>query len=1173
MFDLPINFQYKFDYIIDRLAKTNLLSIMINIGMEDQLKTIIHLLIKIQGDKKYPEQHSNFNNIFLIIKGILDEVRNINIHFLNDILINFNKKLNKEKYALSYQILNKMKNILSAPVNQLIFELVKNDNLERNYTSSTPEILKIKNENFNLLIKNLCKISHEYLINFLISVPLNKDSFKSKILGCTFIDILNSIFSSKNSVYVASDYTQIFSHFVDILSNNKQARENDRYKVFRSLIKFLYKNPKNELKKKDIYFPLIKRLQKFCEELKSETLCLQIIDFIKSKIFKNKKIPTKILSTIQCFLDHKNFEILKNLVEFNFLIIEKKIINVTNFMDFISTEKKKKMTKLAFLFNNLLLKSDESVVGIRIKKIFEEKMFLLFNNFDNLQNNNTISVYKSKTILVLFYLTLTNHKSQSFLHNFFMECLDVYYVFLDIYNKSNQEENEQLELKVQNSKKKISDKNCTNLLISFEEICNSNNFKDKLDKLFTVNADNIERMQMLDEILTELQNKQCSLEEKLLFKKAFIVTFENNEMSVFTDFGNNLLQNLDESNKEYDLLQTILCCIFYHVRMNVSYLQIKLFTHDFDKSPIMKYHIDEWLLEEFKMVIKFIQQILISKITQKDIMAYIFLIIRNFFELKNSLIIEKIINFVMNDFTIFCFNNNEISIKSLAVLYYDINKTSKEILFPECFEFLIFDAEKGISAICFINEYLKLDRHNEAFNNFVFKNEIQIYLCETLKEQNENNFNTRFKVKNLQKELESETNLNLMKIDLANKIKLKHEILKYEFYLQFMSENETDLKTEHHNRFLKNIFQKIYELSNSLSDSEEEQEKSKNSVKIANKLIMQVTNLDICKYINLILKHLENGLHLKPKYGIKITNLALSNELIIRSHLLKKLEKCFKKNHHNYFLQVIPISMLYFNDPDKNLKKRATILFSNFINYIHKKFISNYEKFKNEEKKEIKYPILRYLPEIYISFLIMYFVFNTNLNLLFQSKDKKFFEIIITTYLRLLKKNTLNELDSDYIIKNIHKIKNSNLKGKEVIKKFSYNTYIKSLIKKDNYSITDENYEEVKNEICEMIVKIINNDFTSNFKYEGLVVYTPLIFSSDKDMSLVLSNIKSYKKDESVNRTIVNNFSNISGLSGMNTTNNFMNNLNLNDTTFNTATSNIAVKDLTLKLDFVIIFI
>ena len=83
----------------------------------------------------------------------------------------------------------------------------------------------------------------------------------------------------------------------------------------------------------------------------------------------------------------------------------------------------------------------------------------------------------------------------------------------------------------------------------------------------------------------------------------------------------------------------------------------------------------------------------------------------------------------------------------------------------------------------------------------------------------------------------------------------------------------------------------------------------------------------------------------------------------------------------------------------------------------------------------------------------------------------------------------------------------------------SHVTYVQGLIKKDNYSVTGDDYEEVKNEICNMIIKNINMQFTTDFKYENFRPNIPLIFMSEKDISLAMSHVKSDIKKEDLGKS------------------------------------------------------
>ena len=127
----------------------------------------------------------------------------------------------------------------------------------------------------------------------------------------------------------------------------------------------------------------------------------------------------------------------------------------------------------------------------------------------------------------------------------------------------------------------------------------------------------------------------------------------------------------------------------------------------------------------------------------------------------------------------------------------------------------------------------------------------------------------------------------------------------------------------------------------------------------------------------------------------------------------------------------------------------------------------------------------------------MYFVFNFNLNLYYQSTYGKYFDTSVTTYLKLIKKASNGNYDSNFLVQNCLLIKATSLTQKRVIKKISHVTYVKHMIKKDNYSITANELEKVKNDLCNSIIKFINMEFTTKFKYEEFKPNLPMIFTND----------------------------------------------------------------------------
>jgi hypothetical protein len=1046
---------------------------MITLGIEDEVRTIVGTLITIQSEKKYNEKSANFLNIVAIIKGLFEECRDLSIPLLNGILLPLiNKKTNKEVFLMSHKVLLDMKNILSAPINQLIFQLVK-DESPKDY-----EITKITGQEFVELLKNLCKISPEYLINFLSTLNSSDSLKKTKIRNASHFDIFNAIFSNTNSLLIAKDYSQQFSNYLECFSS-KSLREMDKFMIFKSLLKFLYNNNKEDIKLNNLYYVILQKIKNFLEESKSEEIGTLILDFISKKLFKGKKVPVKIIEHVQVFLDSKLTKLNYELIKFNFNILNNKIIKFTSLFDLCSTEKKMTIAKFSFIFNNLLNRYEKASEDF--KRQFDINLFQTLCL-------PTEANEKMRIFNILFTISLNDMRANPSLHKYFLESSGLSCVVLNFLLKDESQEKSlglrhpQLSQKISNSQNKLAKEG------------------DFIKKIQDLPLDSINKIKILFErpLDESISNETEGLEnfnneEVMIFRRALMLHMVNNEVNTTIEFANLLLNTLDPSisdNKQYDVLQSTLSSLFYYVSSNINYHILRGYNS-----------LDNGTKEKFIQIIKFLTNILCNGLTQKEVLNYITAIIKFLFEVEDKILLSVIDEEILKELSKICLDNNQVSAKYLALLYHEVNKVSQEedYILPQNLLRILYESENKLGAIKFFNEIFKLDKKNQSLNKLIFEEKIANYILIDLQVIYDDIYHST------STELRREKNLCL-KAKLFELISIKSEILKYEFnFLILQSEDLFLNDKEKIKAFTKKILDKLYLLCNYNEDIESNLEEGEDSIKIA-KILRQCNNVEICKLINLIFKHFENGFSLKPKHQVKLMNLALFNEVLVREHLLSKLEKSLIRRETIYYhLHTLPILTIFCNDPDKEVKKRAGILLPKFINYLRLKY-SHYTSYDKQKTKNVIY---KYIPEVYMSYILTYSVFNTNLNLLFQSQELKYFENLITNFLRLLKKITNNNFDSNFLVQLCLKIKSANLKSKKVSKRISHVTYLQSHIKKDNYSLTSMDYETVKNEICSLTIKLINRNFTSNFHYEEIKPNLPLIFTE-----IDVSFIQSMKKED-----------------------------------------------------------
>lgn len=949
---------------------------MNDLNMENQLSKVIEIILNIQEIQKFPKDSQNYNNLFQIIKGIFDEAKSINISYLNALLLNFNKK-NLDKYNIIYQLLKEMKNVLATPINQLIFQIINSE------SNSKYDIVSLQGDRFLLLIKNLCKISHEFVLNFICTIP-GSNLNKTKINGCIYSDVLNAIFANKGSINMIRDNKQVFINYLEIYAG-KNIKESEKFIIFQTLLKILYNHNKKELKKLDIFTKIINDTGIYFNEIKNESTFLNIINKISNKFLKNKKIPVQMIALTQGFLDHKNINLVSDTIIMYFELVKKKILAHTSLYDLFSTDKKKYLRKHSFLFNCLLLKYESMQTNKKINELF-------INNFIDLFESDSKN---SQTIIILFFISLSNIEANNIMHKLMMKSLDTFYNFLN------------------NAKRYIDDENPVD------------SDMDIIISLFTENMLKHERLEMILNNITE-QEKALSL------RQAFIIYFSEDELVEIIDFGGQALYVMSDN---CDFIQTILSVVFYYI-----YLR----SNSKDKGDGF-FDVGNRVLDFIKLIIEYVNT------PNKSTINYIRIMITN---LYNYAQFKEKIRSILKSFTNYCFAHYKISIKILATLYIDINRINdlNPYSLPIDFEEMLFDKEsKKIALLKFINDLLSKDLLKY---NHVFK--YKSFILNNIETQVQNDY--KLIIDDLDDSEVDDESIREYKHLLTDLILLRYEILTFEFYLSI---NEGNIE-----EYTSKLFIRLYALTVN---------KNKNHSELKDRLKIFLNNLNINKCINLIFRHINHEIGIKQKNLIQFSNMALYNEITVRDHFLKKLETKYKKMNSG-LLVVIPICVLFFNDPDKFIKKRANILCADFCRFLVKNF----------ENKAVENRSFKYLPEFYVSYILMYFIFNENLNKYFKSNHLKYFESILISYLKIVKKVTYDKYDSDLLIQNILKIKKSSLKSQKVVKHISAETYLYNSTseKVKNLSITSDCYEFVKNELCDLTIRLINREFMSKYHHE-----------------------------------------------------------------------------------------
>ena len=997
----------KFDYILNRLAKMNLLSLLIGSNFENKIFDLIKKFYEIINEGLYEIDSKGYFNIISIISGLIIEYTQIPIDIIRFLLKNFNKNSNnKYCYELSKKIIKDNKNLLFGIISNFLVSSEKKNEI-------------FVEKDFINLVKELSLIGHEFLLNFFFNVKIEDNKIKGKIHGAKIFYILLKIFSQTNSIEIALKHKDILFFLIESL-DDKNIKNERKKKLFKCLIKFLVKNDKNLLKKNNLYLVIIEKLKKYINNLSNNdniNFCLNIIENID-----NWKI-IKIISIT--FLKSKYLNANKIAFSFIFKLIKNKIINNFSIFDFYSNDKLKILYKVSELFTSILNLLDD------FDSLFTEemtKLILLPEKKNNVDENNNNKKYNLCTILlILFYFSQFNNDSLLI----FTEYLMRPYLEEQINNNKiieNNEENKESENKYEK--------------------------KTKINLIFS---------------------NVYEIQELLTFFNQYIICVD------------------EESNpNSIKMFNSIIYVLIYY---------IKFIIYHFENNNYGEEHI-----ENINKIIVNINLIIKNEITNKECITALMILLKQLIFINNEKLNEKIKELITVNLLEYVFNTNKINPSSFAVIFdtysniheYKGNDIMNTLINSEDLIYKLKD-NTLVNPLIFINSLLKID-NKKKYNEYFFKENLLEYILKDLKESLNSKINNDLEI------LKNEINENIQN-DILKLIQVYNEVLKFHFYYLIKGDDYNEVLL---NNYLKFLLNNIYNFFNEeYPDLIKENEEEKNStdeekdeeeeveIKIRKNYI-NIQLIIITKYISLIFKLIENGIHLKNTYQIKFANLLLCKELIIRSFFIDKLyNKMKSKKPLNKFFNIIPMITLCLNDNDKHLSKKVKNMLSAFVKII-------LQKLKTKDPNEA----YRLIPEVYLSYIIMYFVFNPNLNVYYQRIGKKnYFTDIIANFIRIIKKVNNNNFDSDFVLKFLNCIKIQDLSDKKIIKKvFKF-----GIIFNIKYQIKDINYENVKNKLIDNIIQLINSNFTTDFSYKINTPKIPTIFlksNKEKNSYNIINNSK-----------------------------------------------------------------
>ena len=635
---------------------------------------------------------------------------------------------------------------------------------------------------------------------------------------------------------------------------------------------------------------------------------------------------------------------------------------------------------------------------------------------------------------------------------------------------------------------------------------------NSIDKIKTLNKSS----ELFNSILNKASNKNEINEIFNTFINEVIYKNEDNSLTILIIFFYFSLQNTDSTSQWnnfmisnmtnniqlfsfysktnniksiLDFLSSYINCVDEESNMN-SIIMLKSILY------VLIYYFKYYIYKEetfsqkdiAESIINNIRQIFTYDIHNIEVINTIMILLKQllYVEYSDVSIKQSINTFIIEEMSSFFFNNNKLFLKSYCIIYYELSQQNikeQEVVLPKDLIIKLKDT-KLENPLKFINELLKRDQ-NGAFNKLLFTDEIMSFILGELKQK------TLKDTQEQQINLQENKNDNETKHSLLRLTSIYHEILKYQLYhLIKISKDNSNFEKEI-NTFLKFILNSIYDyFMNNYIDIDS---LSKSKRKLVNNVYGEIQLVCIAKYINLLIKFCENEVKIKASFQIKIMNLLLCKEVFIRNHFIQKISKkvSHKNRSLNFYYRIIPMLIISLADPESNISKKAYEIISVFVHFLNDKLSK-----KEDKTSDSAY---RYHPEIYISYVLGYFIFNNNLNILIQTGNKKdiaFFSQIINTFLKIIKKQCDNNLDSDFIMKIVNAIKNESMDKKKIIKKIFMKGIFLGL---DEYELSDINYDSVKNTICDETIKIVKKSFMNDFSYGFIKPKLPLMFSKEQE--------------------------------------------------------------------------
>ena len=1165
-----------FFYVLHQIAKLSALCLLFTTSLIEQVPTIINKLFNFLEKNIYTEQQCQ--DFLECISSTVNEYSEIPVEIVQILLTYLCKdkkdKFEKQAFNVAYNVIKENKSILGNKIRDFIIPIpdekniqkskkdkdkkgkrksVKSNNKKRK-SSSNDNLFNINNSeatlffeknNYLKIIKQLSKISPDFLLKLLGELNNKGLDLSKKYFSFSSFDILRKTLSNENSYEIFQNWKLLCMNYFNSLKEDNLNKSNDekvkdydiKFLIFKCAIKFLTRNDKDKLKENNIYLFVKDSISYFLKTLSAKNeieKCLQVL--IKSL---NWNITSFCLISL---LPSKNNKKSKLVKDFFFKIIKGQILSNIILQDFKDKKTTKMLNTLSKPFNLILSHLDES---IKIYQISMNSKLLEDSNFDYLIKKiqsifDTETCPTSVKLMMFFYLALHSRGATTIWYTL------LHLIFTDKSKDINEEEKDNNE-----EKEEIKFLNCIEFNGQKDEIKELIDFLNQYI-IFVDEKSNPDSIKVLTSILFTLEIFLCSLH----YRKDTLS--KNNKELLFMIINNavKLIFNNNITNRNvFDVIcKIILLCLHLCVNLeNEEEINIKI-----------KQKLNELLFE--------------------DMSEYVF---KND-EIKPRYYVKLICTYYK-------------MIENLSIKEEENNSSTIFRIFPKNFIHLLKN-EKKINCLGFVNEltFYKIDN---KFSSFYFDANLAENVMKILKndinEGIENDKNEIFKIigeKKKDNNNEENNEIQILTKNLIPKIKFSSEIMKYELnYLikKIMDDkNNQSINNEEKNfdikNYIKTIFNNLFKLINTIlinkkfiennSNKKESNEeffedaisKSKNKNKKIkskknnknknkenkektstkkNKTSTEISNIEdiininyIQQYIDILFYMSEIGISFSFRKLVKISNLMLVRDVRVRGYYLNKVHKSLikiKKTHRN-LTRLYSIMLLGLSDPNETIEKHCKEIFGVFLDLLKIKLIK-YEDYLNTDG-------YIYIPEVYVFYLIIFFIFNDNINIYYQQssiiynnkyQSNKYFMNIFGNYLKEIKRK-FGFVDSTFLLKVLNEMKKCDCKNIKHIKCLDKeNVFVNyDYIENDNDENSekiDVNFDKVKNSVIDNIMSMIYSDYLSDKKRtdkdgNGIYPQIPNILTG-KDVEFkdnYLFNFNKYNdmknvKEEEKNNDISNN--------------------------------------------------